>query len=93
MHEHVLARSLVRQVLRVAAEQRAERVSRVAVRLGALSHSDPEALRAHFELEARATIAAGAVLDVAVTEELLELALESIEIERLERGDAGALSS
>lgn len=93
MHELALARSLVTQVVRLASEQQAERVYRVAVRLGGLSHSDPEALRAHFRREARATIAAGAVLDIAVTEELFDLTLESIEIERLERSDAGALSS
>ncbi len=93
MHEHALARSLVRQVLRLAAEQQAERVYRVTVRLGALSHSDPETLRGHFEREARTTIAAGAVLDVTVSEELLELALESIEIERTGPSDAGELSS
>jgi hydrogenase nickel incorporation protein HypA/HybF len=90
MHEQALVKSLVRRCIGLAAEHHAERVSRVTVRLGALSHSDPETLRAYFSREARGTIVDGAILDVLATDELLEIALDSIEMEHAgEDGTAG----
>jgi len=90
MHEHSLMRRLVRQCLQLAAEERAHRVTRVTIRLGALSHSDPDTLRAYFAREAQGTIADGAELNVVVTDELLELTLATIEVEREEEdGIAG----
>ncbi len=86
MHEHALLRDVMRKIEEVAAEQGAARVSRVAVRLGALSHFTPEHFREHFVDASRDTIAEGATVDAVVDREIdderaTEVVIESIEVE------------
>jgi hydrogenase nickel incorporation protein HypA/HybF len=59
MHEKHLTEDLVRQLETLAAEEGAH-VSRIRVRLGALSHFTPEHFREHFEEAAAGTLAEGA---------------------------------
>lgn len=62
MHELSIAQALVERVEAVAARERATRVVRVAIVVGALSGVDPDALMAAFPLVAEGTTAAGAEL-------------------------------
>jgi hydrogenase nickel incorporation protein HypA/HybF len=70
MHETGLVRDLVHQLEKAAREAGAERVSGVAVWLGALSHFSPEHFREHFETEARGTVAEGAALEVEMSQDI-----------------------
>lgn len=64
MHETGIARNLVRRVVMIAREARAERVAGVDVWLGALSQFTPRHFREHFQDEARGTLAEGAAVNI-----------------------------
>jgi hydrogenase nickel incorporation protein HypA/HybF len=69
MHETGMIRDLVRRVEIAAREAGARRVSGVAVWLGALSQMSGEHFRAHFDEEARGTIAEGARLILEISDD------------------------
>ena len=86
MHERALMRDLVERIVAVAEAERAGRVTRVSVRLGALSHFTPEHFREHFEDAARGTCAEGAAVHAALDADLhapraRRVVLESVEVE------------
>ena len=61
-------------------------MTRVKVRLGALSHFTPEHFREHFEDAARGTTAEGATVDAVLSDDATEedatgVVLESVELE------------
>jgi len=64
MHETSLVRDVVHRIEDLARSTGARRVTRAKVWLGALSHLSAEHFREHFAIEARDTLAAGAVLDI-----------------------------
>ncbi len=64
MHEMHLIHSLMKKIDEVAKTNQASRVSRVQVRLGALSHSSAAHFREHFDEAARGGVAERARLDV-----------------------------
>jgi hydrogenase nickel incorporation protein HypA/HybF len=64
MHELGIMESAMASVLRRAADQGATRVHRIVLRVGVLSGAEPDALRFAFEIVARGTPAAEAVLDI-----------------------------
>lgn len=72
MHEHGLMKGLMRQILATAATEGALRVTGVSVRLGALSHMTPGHFGEHFERVAAGTIAEGAALDIATSEDITD---------------------
>ena len=93
MHERALMTDLVREIESVARAGEAARVTRVAVRLGALSHFTPEHFREHFVDASRGTIAEGAHVDTVLEEDLeapgaAGVLLESVEIELAEPAEA-----
>ena len=63
MHERALMKDVMRKIEEVARAGGATRVTRVGVRLGALSHFTPEHFREHFVDASRGTIAEGAEVD------------------------------
>ena len=69
MHEFSLMADLMRKIEQVAADNDAERVTRVRVWLGALSHITPEHFREHFEDGTRGTVAQGAELEVEASDD------------------------
>ncbi|WP_018868816.1 hydrogenase maturation nickel metallochaperone HypA [Thioalkalivibrio sp. ALgr3] len=69
MHEFSLMADLLRKIEQVAADNNAERVTRVRVWLGALSHITPEHFREHFEDGTRGTVAEGAELEVETSDD------------------------
>jgi hydrogenase nickel incorporation protein HypA/HybF len=81
MHERSLMRALLARVEAVARDEGAARVTRVGVRLGALSHFTPEHFREHFDDAARGTLAEGAAVDAVAVDELTDVVIESVEVE------------
>jgi hydrogenase nickel incorporation protein HypA/HybF len=63
VHEKHLTEDLVHRIEAIAAEEGGRRVTRIHVRLGALSHFTPEHFREHFDEAAAGTVAEGATVD------------------------------
>lgn len=92
MHEHALMTDLLREIDAVARVDGATRVTRVSVRLGALSHFTQEHFRKHFVDASRGTLAEGAVVDAVLADDLADpratgVVLESLEVELPEPGE------
>lgn len=86
MHEQALMKDVMREIEEVAREGGAVRVTRVGVRLGALSHFSPAHFREHFVDASRDTIAEGAQVDAVVERDIADpragdVVLESVEVE------------
>ena len=86
MHERALMNDLMREIEGVARADGAVRVTRVAVRLGALSHFTPEHFREHFEDASRGTVAEGAAVEAEPAADPTDdaaqgVVLESIDVE------------
>ena len=64
MHEASLMKNLMRKVEDLAREYGAGRITRIGVKLGALSHFSPDHFREHFEHASRGTVAERASLDI-----------------------------
>ena len=63
MHELAMAQSLLNRVLDEAARNGGGRITRVKLRIGALSHVSPESLEFAFEVIAKGTPAEGAKIE------------------------------
>ena len=86
MHERALMTDLMREIEAVARVDGATRVTRVSVRLGALSHFTQEHFREHFVDASRGTVAEGAAVDAVLADDLDDpratgVVLESVEVE------------
>jgi hydrogenase nickel incorporation protein HypA/HybF len=86
MHEKALMGDLMRTIESRAQAEGAVRVTRIRVRLGALSHFTPEHFREHFEDAARGTLADGAEVETDLSVDPTEteaqgVVLESIDVE------------
>lgn len=86
MHEHALMADVARKLEQTAGDEGADRVTRVVVHLGALSHFTPEHFREHFVDATRGTVAEGAevvaTLDTDITAPHAdEVVLASVELE------------
>lgn len=66
MHERNVAQDLVRAAGVTAVEEGARRVRSLRIRMGALSHIDPEALRGAVEWWSHGTIVEGAEVEIDV---------------------------
>lgn len=72
MHEMAIAMALIEQAEKVAREQDARAIAGITVVVGRLSGTDPDALRAVFDLAAEETLAAGAKLEIEMVEALVK---------------------
>jgi hydrogenase maturation protease len=86
MHERALMRDVMTKIEEVAQAGGAVRVTRVGVRLGALSHFTPAHFRERFDDAAIGTIAQGAEVDAVLDEDIggpraRDVVLESVEVE------------
>ena len=63
MHDQALMRDVMARIVAVAEAEDASGVTKVSVRLGALSHFTPEHFREHFRDSSRGTLAEGALVD------------------------------
>jgi hydrogenase nickel incorporation protein HypA/HybF len=69
MHETALVRDVVRRINDLARATNARRVTRAKIWLGAFSHLSAEHFREHFAVEAEDTLAAGAALDIEMSQD------------------------
>jgi hydrogenase nickel incorporation protein HypA/HybF len=86
VHEQALMNDLMRKLEAEARSEGGHRVTRVRVRLGALSHFTEAHFREHFEDASRGTIAEGATVEAEVGTDPTDahadgVVLESIELE------------
>lgn len=86
MHERALMNDLMREIEDVARADGASRVTKIEVRLGALSHFTPEHFREHFVDASRGTLAEGAVVAATLATSIDDpkasgVVLESVEVE------------
>lgn len=86
MHEQALMRDLMRKITAEAEAEGATRVTRIRVRLGALSHLTDAHFREHFVEASRGTVAEGAAVEAELRSDPTEpdaqgVVLESIEVE------------
>jgi hydrogenase nickel incorporation protein HypA/HybF len=86
VHEQAVMRDVVGRILDLAALEGASTVTRVNVRLGALSHFTPGHFREHFEDAARGTAAEGAAVEAVLSDDTnaegaAGVVLESVELE------------
>jgi hydrogenase nickel incorporation protein HypA/HybF len=86
MHERALMRDVMARIEALARSEGATRVTKVSVRLGALSHFTPGHFREHFEDAARGTVAEGATVDAELDGDISDrrardVLLESVEVE------------
>ena len=85
MHEYSLLADLMRKINNIAAEQQAEKVTVVKVKLGALAHISADHFREHFEHSAKDTVADGADLQIEVLTDTndpnaQQIILDSVEV-------------
>ena len=76
---------LMKKILFLATEKRAKKVTRVSVRLGALSHMSPSHFKEHFTIASQGTLAEGAEIDAEEAAEIddpnaLGIVLKSIDV-------------
>jgi hydrogenase nickel incorporation protein HypA/HybF len=86
MHERALMNDLMAKIEAQASVEGATRVTRIRVRLGALSHFTPSHFCEHFEDASRGTVAEGAEVDAELRTDPTEdgaqgVVLESIDVE------------
>jgi len=86
MHEKALMKDVIREIEEVARAGGAVRVTRIGVRLGALSHFSAEHFREHFVDASLDTIAEGAEVDAVLEDDIADprardVVLESVEVE------------
>lgn len=86
MHEHALMTSLTRQVTEIAAAEGAQKVVKVSVWLGALSHMSAAHFGEHFVDAAVGSLAEGAELECFASDDIhdphaLDVVLKGIEVE------------
>ena len=81
MHERKVMEDLIREI-----ELRGEgrRVTRVRVRLGALSHFTPHHFQEHFEDASRGTVASGARVEAEMRTDPTEAAAQGVVLEELD---------
>lgn len=84
MHEKALMDDLIRKLESTAQAEGGERVVRIRVRLGALSHFTPEHFREHFDDASRGTIAEGAEVDAELSGEPTDPDAQSVVLEEVE---------
>lgn len=86
MHEFSLMNKLFNKILAIAGEQNAKKVTKVKVKLGALSHMSPSHFKEHFDIAAKGTIAENALLEAEESQDLSDpdaqaVILKSIDVE------------
>ena len=86
MHEKSIMDHLMHKILHLAKEERAAKVVKVSVKLGALSHMSKEHFKEHFDIAARGTIAQNAFIEAEESKDIhdpnaMSVVLKSIDVE------------
>ena len=85
MHERSLMSDLMKKILALAEKRQAKKVTKVSVRLGALSHMSPSHFQEHFTISSQGTLADGAEIESEESTEIddpnaMGIVLKSIDI-------------
>ena len=86
MHEKGIIDSLIHKILDLAEKEGAVKVSKVSVKLGALSHMSASHFKEHFDAAAKGTIAENAALETEESDSLddpyaQQVLLKSIDVD------------
>ena len=84
MHEQALMRDVIGRIVGVAEGEGASGVTKVSVRLGALSHFTPEHFREHYVDAARGTLAEGATIEATLDEDIMASDAQGVVVESIE---------
>lgn len=84
MHESTLMAGLMRRIAEVAKAEGVQRITAVAVRLGALSHFSAEHFAEHFTRASDGTIAASARLEVTISADPQDEYAQDLVLARIE---------
>lgn len=85
MHEKSLMDNLMNKILILAEKEKAAKVTKVSVKLGALSHMSAEHFKEHFEIASQRTIAEHAEIDAEESQDMRDpdaqvILLKSIDV-------------
>lgn len=83
-HELSLMADLLSKVESVARDEDAAAVTRISVRLGALSHMSPAHFREHWQHAAQGTLAEGAAIEIETSDDLADPHAEDILLRSVE---------
>lgn len=70
MHEKSLMDDLIKKILLLARQERASKVTKVTVKLGALSHMSKEHFKEHFDVASQGTIAQDAEIEAEESQDI-----------------------
>jgi hydrogenase nickel incorporation protein HypA/HybF len=84
VHEKALMEDLVRRIEAAACEEGADRVTRIRVRLGALSHFTEEHFREHFADASRGTVAEGAAVEATLDTDITAPGAQGVVLESID---------
>lgn len=87
MHEHSLMNNLMNKILSLANDGKATKVTKVSVKLGALSHMSPEHFKEHFDISAKGTIAENAIIEAEEDHDLDDPNAQSILLKSIDVAD------
>lgn len=78
MHEQSLTNNLINKILILAEKEHASLVTKVSVKLGALSHMSAEHFKEHFDISAKGTIAENAIIDAELSDDINDPDAQSV---------------
>ncbi len=86
MHEASLINALIEKIQTIATDTNAQKITKVSVWLGALSHMSEAHFKEHFDHASKGTIAENAPLEIELSEDITDtnaqdLVLKTVEIE------------
>ena len=84
MHEFSLIKDLIHKITTIAHEQHASKVLSVTVKLGALSHINPDIFREHFKHASCGTIAEGSQINIEILSDTNEQLSQEVVIDNIE---------
>jgi hydrogenase nickel incorporation protein HypA/HybF len=84
MHEQALMRDVIGRIVEVAESERASGVTKVSIRLGALSHFTPDHFREHYISAARGTLAEGATVVATLDDDITAAEAQGVVVETIE---------
>lgn len=87
MHEQSLMNNLMGKIFSIAKKEGAKKVTKVSVKLGALSHMSPSHFKEHFDISAKGTIAENAQIEAEESTDIHDQNAQSIVLKSIEVAD------
>lgn len=86
MHEQGLINDLIKKIIALAEKEKAEKVTKVSIKLGALSHMSAPHFKEHYDIAAKGTIAEHAEIDAEESDDIYDpnaqvVVLKSIDVQ------------